>query len=184
MTEEKKRSGHKLSAWISDKLYDDLQALGYFGRQISQTETITEALELLLTESQKGDKREIQGDVWGTPGDENNNLGDSGRLGELHVKVGDMQEIINEKDRHIETLKEELSKEERDKADLKEQLKLNDENQLLRITDLKEEISVLRNELTNKNDTIKNLTIITESQIKGYKLIEAPGAKKSWWRFW
>jgi Mg2+ and Co2+ transporter CorA len=67
---------------------------------------------------------------------------------------------------------------------IKDQLKSNDENQLLRITDLKEEISILSNELTNKNDTIKNLTTITESQIKGYKLIEAPGAKKPWWKFW
>jgi Mg2+ and Co2+ transporter CorA len=76
-----------------------------------------------------------------------------------------------------DTLKAQLEEARKNKEDLKEQLKSNDENQLLRITDLKEEISVLRNELTNKNDTIKNLTNITESQLKGYKLIEAPAAK-------
>ena len=103
MSEEKKRSGRKLSAWISDKLYDDLQALGYLGRRISQTETLTRALELLLTESKKGDKREM-------PGDTRETVGDTGRLGELESKVGDMQELINEKDRHIKTLKTELEK--------------------------------------------------------------------------
>jgi hypothetical protein len=55
MPEEKKRPGHKLSAWISDSLYDDLLALGYFGRQISQTDTIIKALEMLLKESNLGD---------------------------------------------------------------------------------------------------------------------------------
>ena len=45
---------------------------------------------------------------------------------------------------HNETLKHELEKGDRDKADLKELLKSNDESQLLRITDLKEEITVLR----------------------------------------
>lgn len=116
MPEEKKRAGHKLSAWVSDKLYTDLQDMGYFGRQISQTETITKALELLLTESQEGDKREIMGDPGGPMGDP---AGDPGRLGELEVKIGDLQEIINEKDKHIETLKDELSKAGQREEDLK-----------------------------------------------------------------
>ena len=68
--------------------------------------------------------------------------------------------------------------------DLKTQVSSEDEKQLLRINDLKEEITVLRKQLDIKDDTIKNLTTITESQIKGYKLIEAHGAKKSWWQFW
>lgn len=151
MTEEKKRSGHKLSAWISDQLYDDLQVLGYFGRQISQTETITSALELLLTESQEGDKGEILGDIRETLGDQTIKVGDSGRLGELEIKLGDMQDIINEKDKHIETLKDELNKAERDKEDLK---------------------------VTYANYFTQVQTLINQ------KAIEAPGAKKPWWRFW
>jgi hypothetical protein len=60
MPEEKKRSGHKLSAWVSDKLYDDLQALGYFGRQISQSEALTRALELYS----QNHSRETNGRYW------------------------------------------------------------------------------------------------------------------------
>jgi len=103
------------------------------------------------------------------------------------AEIKELKARVEEKDKHIETLKGELNKAERDKEGIRDQLKSNDDNQILRITDLKEEISVLRNELTNKNDTIKNLTTITESQIKGYKLIEAPGAKKSFLsrlKFW
>ena len=69
-------------------------------------------------------------------------------LPQLRVSMGHLQDIVNEKEKHIETLKTELEKAAKDKEDLKEQLKSNDENQLLRITDLKEEISVFRNELT------------------------------------
>jgi len=144
MSEEKKRSGRKLSAWISDKLYDDLQALGYFGRRISQTETLTRALELLLTESKKGDKREM-------PGDTRETVGDTGRLGELESKVGDMQELINEKDRHIKTLKTELEKSGEREENLKE---------------------------THRNYMLQVQTLINQ------KAIEAPGAKKPFWKFW
>src|SRR5271157_5046206 len=103
MPEEKKRSGHKLSAWISDSLYDDLKNLGYFGISISQTESITRALELLLKESQKGDTGETQRDL-------KDYMGDVGRLGELRAQVGDLQELSKEKDKYIDTLKAELEK--------------------------------------------------------------------------
>jgi predicted RNase H-like nuclease (RuvC/YqgF family) len=103
---------------------------------------------------------------------------------DIKALIEEKEKHIEEKERHIDTLKKELETAAKDKEDLKEQLKSNDENQLLRITDLKEEISILHNELTNKNDTIKNLTTITESQLKGYKLIEASGTKKPWWKFW
>jgi len=151
MSEEKKRSGRKLSAWISDKLYDDLQALGYFGRRISQTETLTRALELLLTESKKGDKREMPGDTRETVGDTRETVGDTGRLGELESKVGDMQELINEKDRHIKTLKTELEKSGEREENLKE---------------------------THRNYMLQVQTLINQ------KAIEAPGAKKPFWKFW
>lgn len=111
-------------------------------------------------------------------------IADNGGRNEEAIENAVLKARIEEYEKHFETLKTELDRANKDKEDLKEQLKSNDENQLLRITDLKEEISVLSNELTNKNDTIKNLTTITESQIKGYKLIEAPGAKKPWWKFW
>lgn len=173
MPEKQEPQRKKIGAWITPELYEQVEALGYK----TWTEAIIRGLELIISEKQLG-QNGAQIDAHGA------NLGDSGVMGQLGVSMGHFQEIVNEKEKHIETLKTELEKAAKDKEDLKEQLKSNDENQLLRITDLKEEISVLRNELTNKNDTIKNLTTITESQIKGYKLIEAPGAKKPWWKFW
>jgi len=75
--------------------------------------------------------------------------------------------------------------------DMQDRLKEKDESQQARIIDLKEQINLLHDQLRikdeqikEKDSQIKNLTTITESQVKGYKLIEAPGAKKPWWRFW
>ena len=119
MPEEKKRPGHKLSAWISDSLYGDLKNLGYFGISISQTETINRALEILLKESQKGETGGLKEGNRGTQGDLNDYMEDVGRLGELRAQVGDLQELSKEKDKHIDTLRAELEKAERDKEDLK-----------------------------------------------------------------
>jgi len=187
MPEKQEPQRKKIGAWIAPELYEQVEALGYK----TWTEAIIRGLELIISEKQLGQNRAqivapgahlgdsgVMGQLGETQGI------NGGELGQLRASMGHLQEIVDEKEKHIETLKTELEKAAKNKEDLKEQLKSNDENQLLRITDLKEEISVLRNELTNKNDTIKNLTTITESQIKGYKLIEAPGAKKPWWRFW
>jgi chromosome segregation ATPase len=144
----------KIQCWIPIERWDKIESLGYSSITVAVTDAFTKVIE-----NPKASTPESQ-------------------------EIPTLKARLEEIERHNETLKHELEKAERDKEDLKELLKSNDENQLLRITDLKEEISVLRNELTNKNDTIKNLTTITESQIKGYELIEAPGAKKPWWRFW
>jgi Arc/MetJ-type ribon-helix-helix transcriptional regulator len=65
---------------------------------------------------------------------------------------------IEEKTQHIDTLKAELEKAERDKEDLK----------------------TTYNKL---QDTYNNYMAQMQTLIK-QKAIEAPGAKKSWWRFW
>jgi hypothetical protein len=54
------------------------------------------------------------------------------------------------------------------------------------IEELKTQTLFLQDQMKEKDLTIKNLTTITESQLKSYRLIEAPAAerKKSWWKFW
>jgi predicted RNase H-like nuclease (RuvC/YqgF family) len=160
MPEEKKR----INAVIDMDLYVKITEAGY-----GISEAVTKGFEKLLEVPEVNPQSTIQ-------------LPTDGLIMSLQVQVKELHD-------HNETLKHELGKAERDKEDLKEQLKSNDENQLLRITDLKEEISVLRKQLDTKDETIKNLTTITESQIKGYKLIEAPSAdrKKSFLsrlKFW
>ena len=139
-------------------MYDDLKNLGYFGISISQTETITRALERLLQESKKGDTGRQKEENGETLGDLNDYRGDVGRLGELRAQVGDLQELSKEKDKHVDTLKTELEKAERDKEDLK----------------------ITYNKL---QDTYNNYMAQMQTLIK-QKAIEAPGAKKPWWRFW
>jgi DNA repair exonuclease SbcCD ATPase subunit len=62
-----------------------------------------------------------------------------------------------------------------------------------RVSDLKAQVQNLQDQLKTKDEQIdkkdsqiKNLTTITESQVnqRPVKMIEAPGSKKPWWRFW
>jgi len=165
----------QVSARIPKPLYDKVVSLNE-----NMTITVVNALELLV------DQYETNCNTSETickSNETNNNTDETSNS--IHLaKIEELGNHISTLKTFNDTLKAQLEEARKNKEDLKEQLKSNDENQLLRITDLKEEISVLRNELTNKNDTIKNLTTITESQLKGYKLIEAPAAKKPWWRFW
>ena len=156
------------------------------------TIAINTGLELLCSQSEdktktKEDEYQQNEDICQTDEDirrQHEDVNIRAEVQEIKARLEEKCLQLEDKDKHIETLKDELNKAERDKESLREQLKSNDDNQLLRITDLKEEITVLRRQLDTKDDTIKNLTTITESQFKGYKLIEAPGAKKPWWRFW
>lgn len=63
----------------------------------------------------------------------------------------ELRALIEEKDRHIETLKAELEKSEQREEKLNE---------------------------NHRNYMLQMQTLINQ------KAIEAPGAKKSWWRFW
>ena len=73
---------------------------------------------------------------------------------------------------------------------LKEQLKIKDSQQDARINDLLEQLKVKDQQLEKKDNQIENLTNTMQSQainihdIINQKAIEAPGAKKPWWRFW
>jgi chromosome segregation ATPase len=70
---------------------------------------------------------------------------------QLQAKNEEKEKQIEEKDRHIETVKAELNKAERDKEDLK---------------------------TTYNNYFLQVQTLINQ------KAIEAPGAKKRWWKLW
>jgi predicted RNase H-like nuclease (RuvC/YqgF family) len=189
----------KVSVYVEKEHLARAKDAGY----TSPTAAINKGLELLMDMITEDVQRTHSGRIGDVTGDTTSdvteedvghmadNIGhitdviaDNGGRNEEVIENAVLKARIEEYEKHFETLKTELDRANKDKEDLKDQLKSNDENQLLRITDLKEEISVLSNELTNRNDTIKNLTTITESQIKGYKLIEAPGAKKPWWKFW
>ena len=113
----------------------------------------------------------------------------------MHSDADSIQAQLDASNMQIEFLKEQLkvknSQQDVRIQDLQEQLKLKDENQLARITDLKEQINSFHEQLRIKDEqikerdsNIKSLTTITESQAKSYRLIEAPGTKKPWWRFW
>jgi len=103
---------------------------------------------------------------------------------------------IKELESHKETLKRELedlkNKEPENKdllqekelriQELKEQIKSNDSKYEKITNDLQNQLKVKDDQIEKRDSDIKNLVAITTSQT--YKAIEAPGAKKKWWRFW
>lgn len=124
---------------------------------------------------------------------------------ELNVKIEErdvkIKELVKELENHkepeilqnirIQDLQEQLKVKDALQEALQERIKSNDFHQQNRIDDLKAQIQNLQEQLKIKDEQldkrdseIKNLTTITESQIRNPKMIEAQGAKKPWWRFW
>lgn len=107
MSEEKKRSGKKISAWVPQEMYDKLVSVGYN----SPTEAIMKGLDLLLKEF-NGVQVKADGEQGGTPSDTREPLEYSAKTRELRARVEELQH-------HNETLKKELDKAGQDKDDIK-----------------------------------------------------------------
>jgi chromosome segregation ATPase len=95
-----------------------------------------------------------------------------------NIRIQDLQEQLRVKDVLQETRIN----------DMHERIKLTDSYQQNRINDLKAQIQNLEDQLKIKDEQldkrdseIKNLTTITESQIRSFKMI---GTKKPFWKFW
>lgn len=159
------RESKRVNAIIDMRLYDDVMKLGF---------TISEAITIGLEKLLELQREEITNSQIGNVVPEVLETKDK-LIQALQIQIEDLKEQLKTKDNsYYERIK-----------DLKDQLKVKDENQLSRITDFKEEITLLCDQLKEKDTQIKNLTTITESQVKGYKLIEAPGQKrKPWYKFW
>jgi hypothetical protein len=81
---------------------------------------------------------------------------------------GELKALIEEKNNLIQELKESYQNRIDD---------LKGRNQFL-----EDQLKVKDDQIEKRDSDIKNLVAITTSQT--YKAIEAPGAKKPWWRFW
>jgi predicted nuclease with TOPRIM domain len=154
MPEEKKRSGVKVCGWLSDKVFSKLIEKGYK----SHTVIVRRGAELIIGQP-IGEHGELeQGTTWGTE----ENANEYTEHTREHIEnIGELRELraqVREQREHIETLKihNETLKAELEKSN-------HDKD------DLKE---------THKNYMIQMQTLINQ------KSIEAPGTKKSWWRFW
>ncbi len=160
MTDEKKR----INAFVPIDLYEQVMSKGY----ATITEAIVKGFEKLLVDD--------------------NNTTTGVNLQELD------RELVTNLQGRIESLEEQLkakdnSYNERIK-DLKEQLKIKDSQQDSRINDLLDQLKVKDQQLEKKDIQNENLTNTIQSQainihdMLNQKTIEAPGAKKPWWRFW
>jgi predicted RNase H-like nuclease (RuvC/YqgF family) len=117
---------------------------GYLGGRVSQTDTIIKGLELLITETE----RETSG---GLVGDAGETLGDVSQVGELGA-------LLEEKDKHIETLKQEVER-------------------ISQMYDLHvKQTQTLINQLNDTRELLE--TTVSKNQL------ETNEPKKPFWKFW
>lgn len=145
MPSEDHKNMKKINCWVPLNIWDKVTELGYN----SPTIAVITALEKMVDEHINADNTASSGTTYA-----------SGYLVEEDQEIPIYKEVIKEKDKHIETLKSELDKAERDKEDLK---------------------------ATYNNYFLQVQTLINQKAIAAPgepQQIQEWEIKKSWWRFW
>jgi hypothetical protein len=191
MTGDDHRGLKKIQCWIPVSTWEQIEAAGYTSPKLA----MTKAIELLLGDSigSRGDLKEVSGDFKG-----------SAEISELKARIEEMDKQIEGKNCQIDILNKELllrdsvisygdlngiSENTRGSTgDLRgsteiPELKARIEEKDKQIEEKERHIETLKRDLDNSQETHRNYmmqmqTLITQKQI------EAPGAKKPWWRFW
>ena len=114
------------------------------------------------------------------------------------IRVRELQEQIKIKDNQQEIRVRELQEQIKVKdnqqeirvRELQEQIKVKDNQQEIRVRELQEQIKVKDEQLKAKDNQLEKLTETMKAQaihiqtLLNQKAIEAPGAKRPWWKFW
>lgn len=160
MPEEKKRSGKKVNAWIPDDLYSKVDDLNYR----TWTEAIVKGLEMLVGSTEK-----IQSET-----DKVQESTKNSTLDNFEVQISPHQSTLD--DSEVQGVRTENDGELRELR--------------VKVVEQREHIETLKTELEKSGQreedlkkTHRNYMLQVQSLIN-QKAIEAPGAKKSWWRFW
>jgi chromosome segregation ATPase len=106
-----------------------------------------------------------------------------GKMQELEKRLGDEQRRNQESQGRIQESEKRLGDEQRQNQELQRELELRKEEAQTQITDLRKELEKAERreiyfEEMHNNYMMQVQTLINQKQIV------APGAKKSWWRFW
>jgi len=156
----------RVSARIPKDLYDIC-----LQRYDNITNAINAGLELLRVQGE--DKNQISEDIC-RQGEDRSRTSEDGSSRESAIQ--ELKAMVEGKDARIK--------------ELQEQIKVNDGHQQNRIEDLKSHIYSLDNQMRTKDDQIEKLNENMHKQavhlqtLLNQKAIEAPGAKKPFWKFW
>jgi chromosome segregation ATPase len=106
-----------------------------------------------------------------------------GKIQELEKRLGDEQRRNQESQGRIQESEKRLGDEQRQNQEFQRELELRKEEARTQITDLRKELEKAERreiyfEEMHNNYMMQVQTLINQKQIV------APGAKKSWWRFW
>jgi Uncharacterized conserved protein len=165
MSENKKR----INAVIDEDLYIKVTDAGY-----GITEAITLGFTKLLEPAKLDNKNEISQDIIQEKESRIQKLQDHNE-----ILMKQLEELKNKKPENKEILQlQELRIQE-----LQEQIKNKDSQQEARIKDLQDQLKVKDGQLERLTDTMQAQAVQLQTLIN-QKALEAPGAKKPWWRFW
>jgi hypothetical protein len=182
----------KVSVYVEKEHLSRAKAAGY----TSPTAAVNKGLELLMdiiTEDEERTKSGRMADNVGYTADSIGHVADfvvdnaghtAGNIGRVEDVVADnvgrtadnsgrLADSVGSVEDAIENASLRARVEEKDKQ-------ISDKN--TEIEFLKGQITIKDQQIDKRDADIKNLVAITTTQT--YKAIEAPGAKKPWWRFW
>lgn len=177
MAEIKKR----LNVSIPVELYSKVTASGY-----GLTVAIIKGLELFLAPKDSDTKQESNSDILQLQ---------EFRIRELQAYNETLKKELEDfKTQDTDTKQENnsdiLQLQETRISELQEHIKVKDSQQEARAKELQEQIKIKDNQIEVKDNQIEKLTETMHAQsvhiqtLLNQKSIEAPGAKKPWWRFW
>lgn len=149
---------HKINVWIPESLWKQIEILGYG----SPTKATIAAFEALVLQEVEGSNKE-----------------EIGRNQE--IKIRDLENQIHEAERQIKSLEESLSQAP-DPIELA-QIRAKSEELERHNSTLKEELDKAGRREEDLKQIHNNYFLQIQTLIN-QKAIEAPGAKKAWYKFW
>lgn len=145
---------HKINCWVPESLWEKVESLGYD----SPTKATIAGYESLIAKAETQEDRENLGSNCASLGNDRENLGKQ----------------LEEAQKQIQAYEEKL----RTAPDPLELIQLR-----TRSEELEKHNESLKAELEKTGQRYDNYMAQMQTLIK-QKAIEAPGAKKPWWRFW
>ena len=175
MPEEKKRSGVKVCGWLSDEVFSKLVEKGYK----SHTIIVRHGAELIIGQPIGEHGEFLPRTLKGTEENTGEQRKQMTQIGEQRERGEPVQGVINVAEKNTKESMEntgELRAHVREQREHVETLKNHNET-------LKAELEKAGREKEAIQNLYNNYMLQMQTLIN-HKVIEAPGAKKSWWRFW
>ena len=188
MPSEEKKQMKKVQCWITIDEWEKIETLGYTSPTTAVSTALAKLLEDPSSDPNRSNQIQKQDAQIKDLRDHNETLkrdledlkqlySDPGRSDQIQTQKAQIQELSN----HNETLKQDLEdlKQLYTDKDRSDQIK----KQEAQILELRYHNESLKKDIEDLKQLYNNYMMQMQTLIN-QKVIEAPGAKKPWWRFW